>query len=281
MATSRFGGVPELPPTVPWPTWDASQHLQADLAEQEKLAERVGGTGALAAVLPKMIARARARLESPRRPLDFLGQLNLADATFAGSTLPAAGLLSFFYARETMRWGFDPNDRGSAQVVYTPAEAFDSLRALAPPAATGVATSQCKLTFRSGVSLPQRLQNDVKAAGVTREVYDPLRSAILGESTGPLHQVLGHSTNIQGDMRLECQLASNGINCGTPSGYRDPRRKALEAGAADWTLLAQFDTDEPGPNWIWGDCGRIYFWIRRPDLARADFSQVWCVLQCS
>jgi uncharacterized protein YwqG len=32
---------------------------------------------------------------------------------------------------------------------------------------------------------------------------------------------------------------------------------------------------------MWGDLGRLYYWIRLQDLARADFSGVWMVLQCS
>jgi hypothetical protein len=33
------------------------------------------------------------------------------------------------------------------------------------------------------------------------------------------HRILGHSTNIQGDMQLEAQLVTNGLYCGDPSGY--------------------------------------------------------------
>jgi uncharacterized protein YwqG len=32
---------------------------------------------------------------------------------------------------------------------------------------------------------------------------------------------------------------------------------------------------------MWGDCGMLYFWIRRDDLARRDFSGAWVVLQCT
>lgn len=31
---------------------------------------------------------------------------------------------------------------------------------------------------------------------------------------------------------------------------------------------------------MWGDVGRLYYWIRREDLAQRRFDKVWLVLQC-
>jgi len=31
---------------------------------------------------------------------------------------------------------------------------------------------------------------------------------------------------------------------------------------------------------MWGDVGRIYYWIRRNALATRDFDQTWLVFQC-
>ena len=31
---------------------------------------------------------------------------------------------------------------------------------------------------------------------------------------------------------------------------------------------------------MWGDVGRLYFWIPREALEACDFSQVWMELQC-
>ena len=96
----------------------------------------------------------------------------------------------------------------------------------------------------------------------------------------PCHQLLGYPSEIQAAMELECQLASNGLDCGDESGYQDPRRDVLEAGAKDWRLLLQIDTDEEGPGWMWGDLGRLYFFGRREELERGDFEPAWLVLQC-
>lgn len=45
-------------------------------------------------------------------------------------------------------------------------------------------------------------------------------------------------------MELECQLVSNGIYCGDPSGYAGPEAARLKPGARDWSLLLQLDTDD-------------------------------------
>jgi uncharacterized protein YwqG len=80
-------------------------------------------------------------------------------------------------------------------------------------------------------------------------------------------------------MQLECQLANSGIYGGRPSDYQDPRVAALRAGAADWRLLLQVDSDDAA-GMMWGDVGRIYYWIRAQDLAARRFDQAWLILQC-
>ena len=48
------------------------------------------------------------------------------------------------------------------------------------------------------------------------------------------------------------------------------------------TLLLQIDTDEDddGPCWMWGDCGRLFYWIRPEDLAARRFDRITFVLEC-
>ena len=52
--------------------------------------------------------------------------------------------------------------------------------------------------------------------------------------------------------------------------------------STDWMLLFQMGTIETGDSEImFGDCGHIYFWIRKQDLQALDFEKVWLILQCS
>ena len=54
----------------------------------------------------------------------------------------------------------------------------------------------------------------------------------------------------------------------------------LEKGAADWQLLLQIDSDEENTGMMWGGGGRLYFWIRKDDLKKRAFANVWMVLEC-
>lgn len=92
---SRFGGPPDVPPDFIWPTFTGTN---AKGAEQN-------------------------------RPLAFMAQFNceeLADFNTEG-LLPKHGILSFFYELDSMTWGFDPKDKGSARVFW-----FEDIAALTP-----------------------------------------------------------------------------------------------------------------------------------------------------
>ena len=46
-------------------------------------------------------------------------------------------------------------------------------------------------------------------------------------------------------------------------------------------LLFQLDTVELGDfELMFGDCGHIYFYITKEDLAARRFDRIWLVLQC-
>jgi uncharacterized protein YwqG len=101
---------------------------------------------------------------------------------------------------------------------------------------------------------------------------------------GSGHQLLGHPAAIQsGDLPMpqQCQFVSNGLYMGGGGGpvFDENRAEELEPGAADWILLLQLDSEQRA-GMQWGDHGRLFFWIRRQDLERCDFSNVWMLLEC-
>jgi uncharacterized protein YwqG len=81
-------------------------------------------------------------------------------------------------------------------------------------------------------------------------------------------------------MQLEAQLVMNGLYCGDPSGYRDPRAAELERTCEQWSLLLQLDSDDDA-GLMWGDLGMLYYWARSADVNQQDFSKTWMTLQCS
>lgn len=122
----------------------------------------------------------------------------------------------------------------------------------------------------------------LKLSQAELDAYFELEETIipdLAEALPTIHRLLGHPDQVQADMREEIQFASHGIYAGDSSQRSDPRVPALLKSVNDWMMLFQIDSDEElGTEW--GDVGRVYFWIRRQDLARADFGRVWAVMQC-
>jgi uncharacterized protein YwqG len=193
-------------------------------------------------------------------------------------TLPRTGWLYFFYDRLGEAWGFDPADRGSCRVFYADCDRSNLNRLAPAPAADPDDDSHlCLIEIQLQPTLPDE-QPGIKYRSAAYAAYHELLDE-LGLTTGWLHRLLGHPQLIQGPMELECQLASNGIRCG---GTEQDQKEAaaLAPGAEDWRLLLQIDTDEDGPGWMWGDAGRIYFWIKKQDLAARRFDNVWLVFQC-
>ena len=223
------------------------------------------------------------------RPLDYLLQVDLAEASRHDSSglLPRSGLLSFFYDLQEQPWGYDPKDLEGFCVVHTPPNTSLQHRTGPHP---DYALQEFRLSFSAGLTLPvlgsrdyERLETSAALTDNERHAYSVFASQLSKGPNQPQggsrHRLLGHADNIQGDMQLEAQLVTNGLYCGNPSGYSDPRARSLEPGADEWVLLLQLDSDD-GSGLMWGDCGRLYYWIRRPDLAVLRFDRVWMTLQC-
>lgn len=209
------------------------------------------------------------------RPQSFVAQLDLAALRplSAAHALPASGLLSFFYDCDQRVWGSDPEDRGAWSVLYTPAASVLE-RAAFPAGLPPEAQFGCRrLVPRSEVTFAPVESSDVARLGLSDEEIDayyetmPARDAFA-------HRLLGHADPIQNDMQLQAQLVFHAVDEDD-----DARTEELRAGATDWRLLLQIDSDEDA-GMMWGDVGRLYYWIRRADLEQARFDDVWMIFQC-
>lgn len=252
---SQLGGAPAMPEELDWPEWRG-------------------------------------------RPLSFLAGIRLDEvAPFdEESRLPPDGMLLFFrdsaavaaaaggeLVDDEAGWGFDPADAGSARVFHLPPGPL-ARRSVPDGMPTHGVLPQRVVDPRGRLTLQpwESFFEDPQDPNVDRyiELVEALDAA-QGVTEHPAnHQLLGHPDQIQGDMRLECQLVTHGIYCGDESGYQDPRASELTAGARDWRLLFQLGTDEDGLGVMWGDVGNLYFWIRGQDLAARRFEATWTILQC-
>ncbi len=241
-AYSRLGGEPNLPSKVPWPTWR--------------------GHG-----------------------LPFVAQLDLATIPKShGLDLPFNSSLYFFYEGGEEAWGLQSEDRGSAQVIYSPT----SLTEHQPRAAPNDIRDEWR--FRgvrlepgsSETSLPdgqdQTLDQLTLSAEEHKRYWDFLE-AWGAQRSQIYHRIGGYPEPVQGDPKLEAELVSHGLYCGDPTGYNRGKELGLWQEAVNWELLLQVDSDE-NANMMWGDVGRLYYLIRRQDLALRAFERVWLVFQC-
>ncbi len=239
---SRFGGIPYVPKGTVWPTWETQSFWP------------FGRT----------------------KKLLHLATINCAEAAACDveGSLPREGLLQFWYA-ENQPAGYDPKDRGGFRVDYIGSRT--ELELAQPPRKTTIFEC-CSAEFMEGVSLPNWEWIEEHAAEHKElpklDGYEEIENEI---QVGGRHQMLGHANLFQGPMELQCQLVSNGMNCGDGSGYKDPRRKELESGALDWRVLLELDTDFNGPGWMWGDLGTLYYWIKKDALAARQFEKSWAI----
>lgn len=208
------------------------------------------------------------------RPLGFLGRICLSDLhrTVPIDWLPSSGALLFFYDIERQPWGFDPEDRGWT-VIY---DAHDRRRPDESRPGKVLLLPRLDIGFRAIDSYPSWERHPIKGLDLTDRELDEL-SKLTDEQfqDSPEHQVAGFPRPVQNDdMELECQLTSRGLR--DPD---DPRASALEAGAGDWKLLLQLDSDDD-LGVMWGDVGMLYFWVREQDARAGHFENAWVVLQC-
>ncbi len=259
LGTSKIGGNPHLPADFVWPCYEGE--------DCEDVREN--------------------------RPLSFIAQIDLAAITpyDREHLLPTSGYLYFFYDVISQRWGFDPDDEGCARVYYfdVPADQLvvtDLPEDLAPEARVPLST----VNFRTMNELPSYEEfierTDKKRFGeaFNWDLYDETAEGLIEMmdcSPEEVCKLLGYADLIQGSMLEEIAMVTSGRNCGSADAYRgrtDAQKAADRAASLEWVLLAQFGTlsDEV----MFGDCGCIYFYIRKEDLSARRFDRVWLCLQC-
>ena len=253
--SSKFGGRPDVPADFVWPVFET------DTADDST--------------------------RKPR-PLAFLAQFDCARLSELDpeGLLPRTGLLSFFYELGSQRWGYDPQDAGCARVFWfeegplAPAEFPQDLE-------EEYRLPELAAELSSGTDAPD-FQDACPALGydwTTNDyrAFDQARRELELPYPDNLSKLLGWPDIIQNNMTLECELVSRGHYLGgrwesVPLEERDALRTPS---VQNWRLLFQLDTVASGDfELMFGDCGRIYFYIRNEDLLARRFERAWLVLQC-
>lgn len=214
------------------------------------------------------------------RPLCLIAQVNTDQVNgWAGEQLLPAGLLLnfFFDAVEQETWGCQPQDAHYWRVI--PADPAGACPAEAPEEAITFAARS--VTGQPVPAMPSPWEPAFEAVAAAHGVDDNAYHHIDAEEESPRYRLLGWPEPQQGPMQRDCQLVSSGVDLWDPADLHHPRVEALAAGADDWRLLLQVDSDDDREEdeWLWGDSGMLYFWIRHQDLAAARFDRVWAMIQ--
>lgn len=252
LGCTRFGGKPDVPDGFEWP------YFEGDSYEGVK-----------------------------NRPLSFIAQFNLEEMSQydTENLLPKTGVLSFFYELNSMAWGYNPDDKGCARAYYFedvntlhsadfPEDMEDFFRL---PALNISARSE--MSYQSYEDFLLQREKLIE----NWEDFEAAQKSIGIDGRGEISKLLGWADPIQGNMTRECELVSRGYYLG--GGWDDvtplDRQEAEQWSARDWLPLFQLDSVYDGDfELMFGDCGRIYYYIRRDDLAAGKFDDVWLILQC-
>lgn len=208
--------------------------------------------------------------------LNFIAQINLAEisAFDINNLLPDSGMLYFFYDLKEFRWGFDPDDKGSWRIIYC--NDTSTLMRFQHIPNSDFILDHCSVTFSTEFTLPDLENEDLKSLNFNEEEHD-FYCNLIEHSKDPHHRLFGYPLPIQTSekqMKLDCELSSSNIYVGDLKAYSDPRIPEFTQKSSDWQLLLQLDSDQ-NPNFMWGDCGLIYFWMKQSDLEQQNFHNAW------
>lgn len=217
------------------------------------------------------------------RPLSFIAQFDLEEISRfdAENLLPKTGVLSFFYELETKPHSVDDEDNGFVKVycfedktALRTAEFPDDFKAEYRLPALGI-TARSEKSYQS---YPDFLLQRAKLVE-DWESFERAQNSIGIDESGNISKMLGWADPICGNMTAACELMSRGYLLGGEEWKNEvtslDRQEAEQWSAKDWLPLLQLDTVTDGEFCLkFGDPGRLYFYIRRDDLAARDFNEV-------
>ena len=262
IGASRIGGRPDLPLDFEWPYYE-SEHFDGS--------------------------------EISNRPLSFIAQINCKDASKYDddALLPKEGMLYFFYDMASNKWGFDPNDKGCAKVYYYVEDMSKLIRtelpADLPTMPYNFHIPEAPISFSATKELPDfdefmELRNENISYDHWNE-YDDTKIELgykIDETDNfEKSKLLGYADLGQDSMLLQCELSYNGIfSGGAEIKASEEEMNLYKKNSNQWQLLLQLGSLNVGDyELMWGDMGRIYYYIKIDDLKKLDFENCWLVLQ--
>ena len=232
--------------------------------------------------------------ETGSRPLSFIAQINCEEVNKydKDNLLPSKGMLYFFYEITSIAWGNDPKDKGSAKVYYFPGS-VSKLQSTDFPVdlSDELKLPEIPITFSHKSELPnfeEFFEWNSDVAYSEWDNYDDTKIQMGFDSdfddeieTMKHNKLLGYADVIQSGMLLECECAANGICYREVPNMPEEKLRQHKENSKKWQLLFQLDSIETDNyEMLWGDTGKLYFYINIDDLVKLNFDNCWLILQC-
>ncbi|WP_237274943.1 YwqG family protein [Tenacibaculum ovolyticum] len=91
-------------------------------------------------------------------------------------------------------------------------------------------------------------------------------------------KLFGHSNCIQSPMEYSCEMISRGYTWPNHIVSDEKIIQEMKDNQYQWKLLFQIDSEKL-TKMMWGDVGRLYFWIKEKDLKAQNFDNVVAITQ--
>jgi uncharacterized protein YwqG len=182
-------------------------------------------------------------------------------------------MLAFFYDTQDHAQGGAPGDAGCGRVLFFPERGLQSVPVPEELSEPHQRLNPIPVAFDRYLTIPSIESALVKSWKLDDEAQDSFMSfyeEYPASREGYLHQLLGWPTIVDLGLHREMSVAQGDAH------YQETLKEKKEL-EADWCLLAQFDNDEEVGLRLAHEAGRLFYLIRREDLAKADFSRVLTV----
>lgn len=203
----------------------------------------------------------------------FLTQINLEEIAHlqAANELPKKGILYFFYKDDLAISGDSLKDKKGFKVIYIKdiSNLIRRQNHIGDEMKAQTNFRPCKLEFVEGWNLPDTSWPGVRKL-LSGDDSSRLRDFRSPPDMGKRSKLLGYANEIQEEMEglLEWLL---GIRSNK---WADNYVK----GVKNWRLLFQLDSESEAMM-MFGDTGRLFFWIKESDLKTANLEEAWMILQ--
>lgn len=220
-------------------------------------------------------------------PLVFLAQLSCRElaAYDINHELPDTGLLSFFYALDNECYGYDSRDKEGFRVFW-----FDESKPLFT-AEFPIGIPEKNMLPRIGMQFKREatyphcedftILTDRQIDDYNK--FEEAEQELQIHRTESMHRTLGWADLIQNNTTWKCELLSQGYSFGAE--YikipEEIRNGSKLPSVHRWKLLFQLGTVKQDDfTLMFGDAGKLYFYIPEEDLRQHRFDRATGEMQC-